>query len=113
MIYDKSFERLAQFKPDSLEVESVLIGPDEVSGVYQFHDGVTVQWSEGYSDSYVVYPDGTDELIRSGEHQSNPYTIAAWEYAGGAPERMMTADEAIRYGYDEADAESLNPPSGL
>jgi hypothetical protein len=109
MIYDKSFERLAQFKPTSLEVESVLTGPDEVSGVYLFHDGTTVQWSEGYSISFVVYPNGDSVAVQPGEHESNPYTAAAWEYGGGAPERPMTADEAIKYGYD---ADVIGGPEG-
>ena len=44
----------------------ICILPDQVSGITTLNDGTKVYWTEGYSDTIAIHPDGQKERIPAG-----------------------------------------------
>lgn len=67
---------------------------DECSGTTILDDGTKVYWTEGYSDAYIVYPDGRRETVNA--HSKHPILMRPelLEVMTDASRTMTEAEEA-------------------
>lgn len=66
---------------------------DECSGTSILDDGTKVFWSEGYSDTVVVYPDGKTERVWWEDRKRHPIVSSPAAMDIHEDCRQMTPDE--------------------
>ena len=70
---------------------------DEVSGITTLDDGTKVYWTEGYSDTVIVHPDGQKEIIPWGDNHPTISKIREIEEKGADQYTQATEAEETEY----------------
>ncbi len=73
----------------------ILLHGDECSGLTILDDGTRFYWTEGYSDTTVVYPDGRREVVGPWDVEAHPLAAAMTDMDGD--QRPMTEAEEVEF----------------
>ncbi len=71
----------------------ILTHSDECSGLTITDDGTRLYWTEGYSDTTIVYPDGRREIVGPWDVEAHPLA-EAMVATDGDMRQMTPAEEA-------------------
>lgn len=77
-------------------MSKVLTHSNEAGGITLLDNGIKLYWTEGHSDTIVVYPDGNREVVAPHEVEDHPLVddIVCPDYD---EMRAMTPEEEAEY----------------
>ena len=72
---------------------TVLTHSDESSGTTILDDGTKLYWTEGYSDTVIVYPDGRREVVGPFQVEDHPLVDEIVDPGADDMRQMTKAEE--------------------